>query len=216
MNIAQLVNQPQKKPIIQLPDVIKYIRLVCRLVSQVMNRRNDTKMIAWFSRTQIMLSDTEVFKISRESLNIWDDFEALGDYLVPVYQYWISSHYDPLLHQAISEDITWFVYPLFDEIWLKFGNTPDKVVEIFQNWTQVLNLLGKDTFFNQMHESDSPIFLIDDRIEATEELKRAKIGKVGWCPMMRVKSAIKWTLMTDFMITCVKFWIYRRVLQGQH
>jgi len=29
-----------------------------------------------------------------------------------------------------------------------------------------------------MHEMDSPIFLAEDKIEATEELKKAKIGKV--------------------------------------
>lgn len=215
MNVAELLVQPEKKTFLQMPSIIKQIRFGWRIMWQLLQWRNDTKMLAWFSKIQIGLWDKEIFELSRRSLTTEDDIEALTEYLVPLYRSGISARYDALLWQAVSEDITWFIHPLFNQVWLKFWNVPDRTISIFQEGVQILNLLGKDTYFNQMHEMDSPIFLAEDKIEATEELKKAKIGKVWWCPLMRVKSVVHWTLMTDFMITCVKFWTYRKVLQAK-
>lgn len=219
MNTAELINSVAHSPpsslrLGSLRKRIAQVRIVIRFISGFIQNKDDAKMLRNFMKAQERAHDLEIFKRAQVSHSREkNDIEAVEDYLLPLYQAFTPKRYDVLIFQALREEISWFIYPLFLEALKKYPGDPDKVIHIFRDSVQTLNLLWKSVQYNQAHEDDSQIFLSWDKIEASEELKKVAIGKAGWCPLMRVKTVLHGTLMTDFMITCVKFWTYRKVLQ---
>lgn len=218
MNTAELIRTSKQDSIkFQFEFFHKRVnqaRLIIRFILGFAQKKNNTKMLRNFMKAQEKAHDLEIFKKAQLSYKEKNDITATEDYLLDLYRAFIPKRYDVLVFQALQEEITWFLYPLFLECIRRYPWNPDKVIQIFQNSTQTLNLLWKSVDYNQLHENDSQIFLSWDKIEASEELKSLAIGKAGWCPLMRVKTVLHGTLMTDFMITCVKFWTYRKVLQN--
>jgi len=222
MNTAELINSvaynpPSSLRLGSLRKRIAQVRIVIRFISGFIQEKDDAKMLRNFMKAQERAHDLEIFKRAQVSHSREkNDIEAVEDYLLPLYQAFTPKRYDVLIFQALREEITWFIYPLFLEAIKKYPWDPDKVIHVFRDSVQTLNLLWKSVQYNQAHEDDSQIFLSWDKIEASEELKKVAIGKAGWCPLMRVKTVLHGTLMTDFMITCVKFWTYRKVLQNHN
>lgn len=195
--------------------ILTQAHLVIRFISSIAQPKDNPKMLRNLMRAQEKAHDLEILKKAQLSLPEEDDILAIELFLLLLYQVYIPKRYDTVFFQAIREEVAWFLHPLFQEAQNKYPDSPDKVIQIFQNSSQALNLLWKSELYNQLHEDDPQIFLSWDRVEASEWLKKVAIGKAGWCPLMRVKTVLHGTLMTDFMITCVKFWTYRKVLKAK-
>ncbi len=221
MEITELINRAEstsRKPcsLNNLKRILAQVHLVIRFITSIAQPKDNPKMLRNLMKAQEKAHDLEIFKKAQLSLKEKDDIAAIELYLLRLYQTFIPKRYDEVFFQAIREEVSWFLHPLFLEALNKYPGNPDKVIQIFQDSSRTLNLLWKSEFYNQMHEKDSQFFLSWDRINASEEMKKVAIGKAGWCPLMRVKTTVYGTLMTDFMITCVKFWTYRKVLQNHN
>ncbi len=223
MNTVELLSLDNKHTRNRLPnnallDLAQRVRFMSRLVFSVIQKRDDKKMTDIIRRNQSALTDEQIFQLAQISLRDETDdlLSSLKKHLIKKYKTWIPAFYDALVNQAMSEEMTWFIYPLFREIWEKFHQDPDRVVKIFEEGSSKINLLGKRMSFNQQHEWDSPLIFTGEKIEATQELQKIRIWWMWWCPLMRAKSSAKCTLMTDFILSCVKFWTYRNYLLEQN
>lgn len=159
--------------------------------------------------------EKRIIQLAQASLPTKNDINALKRFLIPVIQKSIIGRYYPVLEQGINGEVQNFIYPLFLEVFTKYPQSPQTVITIFQNWARVLNLLWKNFLFSEMAEvnKENPIILIGDELVATHELREVVYWKSWWCPLMKTKGAIQWTLMTDFILMCVKFWAYRKSLE---
>ncbi len=147
MNTAELMSHSESSSSFTfglngLRKRIAQVRLVVRFLSSLVQKKDDEKMLEKFMEAQEKAHDLEIFKRAHLSLpEVEDDIEAIGNFLAPLYQIYIPKRYDVLIFQALEEEITWFLYPLFLQALRQNPGNPDKIIQIFRDSTQTLNLL---------------------------------------------------------------------------
>lgn len=209
---------PRRLPTSYLQSVLWLmfsIRWIVGTIIGFVQSRNDPTMLQAVAQVIAKYDTGKIRQLAQASLSIKNDITALKRFIIPVIQKSIIGRYYPVLEQGINGEIQNFIYPLFLEAFDKYPQSPQTVITIFQNWATVLNLLWKNFLFSEMAEvrKENPIILIDGQLTATRELREVGYWKAGWCPLMRGRWIIRWTLMTDFILLCVKFWTYRKTLE---
>lgn len=200
-----------------LMEFLWTIRTTWNLVMGLLAKRNDRKMLLDFQKLQTSLNEEKIKSIAQESLAENDDIAAIESYFIEFCRKNIGRFYYWLLQQAVEHEIAFYIYPLFVQSW-KWNI--DEVVSLFERSTDTLNILWRNTSQNQwqifdIDGFDNPLFIIGDRICATEEFKKTVVWKLKWCPLMKIKSGVSWNLMTDFIISCIKFLAYRKSFASQ-